>query len=150
MTFQFKPQPLRRNTFSGSTGLPGFLEKLGQQRGEDHSDRNRGLDDPEQLRRAIGENFRDADDAARVSPPITLKEFVMVYAEPMFVSLPYEPTGGLIALRVIRDPFDPTPVLAGSAVDFSWDGATARAQINSIDGLTPDGSQYRFIFLVVG
>lgn len=142
------PQTLRRNTFSGDGTQPNKRDDKDDQRGEFKN--TRGFDPAEGLRRALGENFRDSDDAARVQPNTYARELTQAYTEPMYLSLPNEPQVGIILARLRRVPNDEKPVPTGGTVHFVWEGTQSRARITSIDGLTPGSSVYRFNFWVVG
>lgn len=155
-----KPQPLRRNTFAGGS-VPGSQERSGNQSrsmpqqqpanaapGEYRNTRAAAPD--ASLRRALGENFRDADDAARVQPSSYPRDVVMTYTEPMFLALPAQPTVGIVAVRIRKVGDEETPQPCSGEVHWWWDGAQSRAVITSIDGLTPSDAQYRFNFLVIG
>lgn len=133
-------QGIRRNTFAQSSGEHPLFG------GRD----NRARDESTDLRQAIAENARDADDAQRVEPSSYPRELVAIYDEPFYLALPNEPQVGIKLYRIRNEPDDNRPVLCGDMVHFEWDGVQSRAVITSIDGLTPNGKLYRFNFLVVG
>jgi hypothetical protein len=132
-------QGIRRNTFSGDS-------RRSPEPGDFRDTREQG--DP--LRRALGEGFRDVDDQNRALVPGYPRALEQVYTEPMYLSLPAEPSVGIALLRIRKVGDEETPVLCGSMVHFWWDGVQSRAVITSIDGLTPDGSSYKFSFWVIG
>lgn len=149
-------QSVRRNTFANHTeqrlpGRDGTVAPGSAPSSEPGEWRdNRGDDPAQNLARAIAENFRDNDDAQRVQPASYLRELRDVYTEPFYLALPNEPRGGISLIRIRKVGDEETPVQCSGAVHFTWDGTQSRAVIKSIDGLTPNGSSYRFNFLVVG
>jgi hypothetical protein len=146
--------PVRRNTFAQHEDkrLPGdSTSKAKSETPEPGDYRNtRATDAGGDLRRAIAENTRDQDDSQRATPGNYPRELVAVYTEPLALALPNEPQVGIILARIRNSPNDELPVSCGSKVDFVWDGVQSRAMITSIDGLVPDGREYKFNFLVVG
>jgi hypothetical protein len=133
-----KPQGIRRNTYSSDAV---------------RSDQAGEFRDPRQqidpLRRALGESFRDIDDQSRVEVSSYARELEQVYTEPMFLALPQQPSQGIVLARIRKVGDEEMPISWGG-VSFWWDGAQSRAVITSIDGLTPDGSSYKFNFWVIG
>jgi hypothetical protein len=102
------------------------------------------------IEQALGENFRDTDDAKRASAVVYRIEEIGPYTEPMFLTLPSEPQGGIVLARIRKFPDDGLPVVGGGMVHFDWDSSANRARIKSIDGLTPSPTQkYTFSFAVV-
>jgi hypothetical protein len=97
----------------------------------------------------IGTALRDIDAKVSSIPQLKKVEMDAPYTEPMFVVLDQNPIGGLICTR-IRDAnnLGQNIALTGGMVHWQWDGA--RAQIDSIDGMSVgSGSIYRFTFLAV-
>lgn len=132
------PPGVRRNTFSGSNAK---ASEPGERRDPVV---------PAGLRRALAENTRDQDDAQRATvatEPLTLQAF---YEEPFFLGLESEPSVGIICARVRKVSDEEAPIPgAASLVHFWWDGASSRAVITKIDGLTV-GTEYKFNFWVIG
>jgi hypothetical protein len=98
--------------------------------------------------RAGGEALRDLDQQSLSSVKIQLlPPLEAVYAEPFYLALKAEPTGGILCLRCISSVSD-KPVTCGGMVHFVWEAEGSRARITSIDGLS--SGKYKFTFLVVG
>ena len=134
-------QGIRRNTFNAPRERPKNNEEL--------MERFVALE--ESTSRALGENFRDADDAQRVITVRYPRELVAVYALPLYLALPAEPRVGIVLVRVRKVPDDEQPIPGvGSHVQFVWDGVQSRARITAIEGLTPGTQRYRFNFEVIG
>lgn len=99
--------------------------------------------------RVGGEAFRDLDQASRGAVKfLQLPPIEMIYTEPMLLSLNAEPSGGIIALRIVNPLAPETPVPTSGMVHFWWNGENA--VITSIDGMTSGQDKYVFYFLVVG
>lgn len=121
MTSTFKT-PLRKPTWSGNTAKP--------------SD--------------VGNLARDIADRLDGQPRLyVVPEFVDIYREPMYVSLPANPSVGIVALRIRVANKPETPVLTGSMCEWSW--VNNRARIDSIDGMSiGSGKLFIFNLLAVG
>lgn len=128
-----QPSPIRRNTFA---------------QGAAHSERSTA-DRVRALEQALGENFRDTDDAKRAALVWYPWDEVGYYQEPMYLALPSEPRG-ILLVRIRKNPDDGLPVNCGSMVHFTWDSVRNRVRVTNIDGLTPSSTQkYTFNFAVV-
>lgn len=98
--------------------------------------------------RVGGEVLRDLDQQSGTEVKTQLLPLLeAVYAEPFYLALKAEPTGGIICLRCVSSVGD-KPVTCGSMVHFVWEAEGSRARITSIDGLS--SGKYKFSFLVVG
>lgn len=129
-----QPSVIRRNTFAQRPG------------GDEASLAKR----VQAIEQALGENFRDTDDAKRAAAVVYRITERGAYTEPMYLTLPSEPQSGIVLTRIRKLPDDGSVVPCGSIVHFEWDSAQNRAVIKSIDGLTPDPVQkYTFNFAVV-
>lgn len=99
--------------------------------------------------RILGEFARDVWNVLKDLIPFALVEYTEVYTEPMQLGFTREPKAVLLA-RIRNATALETPVTCGAAVHYVWSETKKAVIVNSIDGLTPDGTRYRFTFLMVG
>ena len=97
----------------------------------------------------LGQLARDAQDIFRRIPVIEHRMFDSNYVEPMVIGqLAEEPFCiELVRLVNLSSPAV-TPTAMSTLIYFTWLPSQGGAIINSIDGLTPGLTKYRFFFRV--